>query len=62
MGAQARVDPDPCGEKIIPPWSVGTGVCKEALAWPQALLLPCSREGRSSGCMKNTSTCLGKGA
>lgn len=61
MGTQACVDPNPCGENITAPWLVGTGVSKGALAWPQALLLPCSHEGRSSGCMKNASTHLGKG-
>lgn len=48
MSTQACVDPNSCRENITAPWLVGTGVSKEALAWPQALLLPCSHGGRSS--------------
>lgn len=62
MGTQACVGPNPCRENKTAPWLVGRGVSKEALAWPQALLLPCSHEGRSSSCMKNASTCPSKGA
>lgn len=64
----SRACMDPCGENIIPPWLVGTGVSKEASAWLRAPLLPCSCAGRSCGCVKDggpgdqhPSTHLGKG-